>query len=131
MIYTDLYPPGTKKILITGSRWWGDYSTICDALKEHGPGVVIEGGARGADNMARFAAESMGWPTIQFPANWDKYGKSAGPIRNQEMIDQKPDVCLAFPLDESRGTLHCMKAAERAGIPVHVYPPGYRTGDPR
>lgn len=91
--------------------------------------VVIHGGAKGADAMADHWAsivQRMGLPVKveSHNADWDRHGKAAGPIRNQEMVDAGADVCLAFPLGESRGTRHCMKAAEQAGIPVIKY------GDP-
>lgn len=55
---------------------------------------------------------------IGVPAEWEKHGKAAGPIRNQVMVDMKPDVCLEFNLDNSRGTSNCAQLASAAGIKV-------------
>lgn len=80
--------------------------------------VLVHGAATGADTMAGKIAKELGWQVEEYPADWNKHGKAAGPIRNQQMVDLGADICLAFPLGESRGTRHCMKAAERAGIKV-------------
>lgn len=113
-----------RRILITGSRDWNDGQRILDALEwvstNHPPSsfTVVHGGARGADTMAHAAAESMGMETEVHPADWDKHGKAAGVIRNQHMVNLGADICLAFPVGESRGTRHCMGAAHKAGIRV-------------
>lgn len=85
--------------------------------------VVIEGEASGADTWGRRAAESLGFEVLPFPANWDKYSKAAGPIRNRQMLDEgKPDLVLAFhdDIESSKGTKDCIKAAEQRGIPYIV-----------
>ena len=95
------------KVLITGSREWNDQKTILDALSallsDHKAGdiTVIVGGARGADKIAKEIAEFLCMNVQEFPAKWDKFGKSAGHIRNAEMVAQKPDICLAFPTASS------------------------------
>ena len=80
--------------------------------------VVVHGAARGADSHADHAAMNWGWTPERHPADWDRYGKSAGHRRNAHMISLGADVCLAFPLGESVGTRGCMQLAEAAGIPV-------------
>lgn len=55
------------------------------------------------------------------PAQWDRYGKAAGSIRNQEMVNADPDVCYAFPTPRSQGTLDCMARAWVRGVPVYVW----------
>lgn len=122
------------RILVTGSRFWTDWATVRDALVEaarpwikgndtnNGKHVtVVHGGARGADTIAGELAKVMGLNVEVHPADWDRYGKAAGHIRNTEMVNAGADVCLAFPLGESRGTRHCMRTAEKAGIPVVVH----------
>jgi hypothetical protein len=116
------------RILVTGSRNWTDARVIYDALQElwrQNPSAVLVSGAcpTGADNIAEQAWMSFGGKVERHPAIWS-VGKKAGPIRNQYMVDLGADVCLAFPLPDSRGTRHCMAAADRAGIPVKVYEPG-------
>lgn len=114
------------RILITGSRHWSDERAIESALlgaTYNVPGdriTVVHGGASGADRLAGKLADEWGMNVEVHPAEWGKHGKAAGPIRNQKMVDLGADVCLAFPLADSRGTKHCMMVASRAGIPVRV-----------
>ena len=78
---------------------------------------IIHGGARGADEGAASWGESEHAKVLCFPANWKKHGRSAGPIRNQQMIDSgKPDVCVAFP--GGRGTADMVSRAASVGIPI-------------
>lgn len=121
-----------SQIIITGSRDWTDPHTIHGAilafLREHGEGrgwdrppTILHGGARGADTIADGIARRMGFDVWVFPADWARYGKSAGHRRNAEMISEGADVVLAFPLGESRGTRGCIRAAEAAGLRVVVH----------
>lgn len=124
-------------ILVTGSRNWGDYATVLEALAlyEGQPDVVVRHGnwKDGVDQMAKQAAADLGFDEDPMSADWDRYKKAAGPIRNMEMIkkDPKPSLCLAFAMlctiwqctlvpgkHVSHGTRHCALAAERAGIEV-------------
>lgn len=127
------------RILITGSRDWTDrvavYQTLYAYVTRHCPpdydrhgnlidydlsDVTIVHGAcpTGADVIAEDWAV-VNWVVFErHPADWDKHGKAAGPIRNQEMVDLGADVCLAFPLPGSKGTRDCMAKARAAGIPV-------------
>ena len=56
----------------------------------------------------------------RFPADWDTYGKQAGFIRNIQMLDEKPDLVIAFQKNASRGTQHTINEARKRGIPVEV-----------
>jgi hypothetical protein len=89
-----------------------------------GKNVCIDGGAAGVDSYAHeFASRSLGWGTRRFPADWTRFGKSAGPIRNQQMLDENDvDLVLAFPGPESRGTWDMVERAVKNRIPVRVYP---------
>lgn len=78
---------------------------------------VIQGGARGADILARMVATKHHIPGEEFPALWDKYGRHAGPIRNQRMLDEgKPDLVIAFP--GGAGTADMVRRAKAANIAV-------------
>lgn len=83
---------------------------------------MIEGEAKGADKMARYWAGQNGIPVEPYPALWDKYSRAAGPIRNQQMLDEgKPTYAIAFydrPRDESRGTADMVRRLKAAEIPV-------------
>lgn len=112
----------TPRILITGSRYWTRGKVIVDALREHGPGIVIHGNClTGADAIADEVASFWGWTIERHPASWNKYGNAAGLIRNQQMIDKGADICLAFVRFNSRGTIDCIRRAEAAGIQVVRY----------
>lgn len=64
---------------------------------------IVSGGARGADKLGEKYAREKNYPIKSFPAEWQKYGKSAGPIRNAKMVDYA-NVCVAFWDRESKGT---------------------------
>ena len=88
----------------------GCYSSV--TLKK-----LIHGGARGADEGAADWGRSEGIKVIGYPADWRKHGKSAGPIRNQRMLDEgKPDIVIAFP--GGKGTIDMLRRTEAAGILV-------------
>lgn len=117
----------TYRILITGSRDWTDRALIRSVLLRltHLPDpVLVHGGARGADTIAaQEFVELFGerGRVEVHEADWFKYGQAAGPMRNAAMVKAGLDICLAFPLGESRGTRGCMALAEKAGIPVLNY----------
>ena len=115
------------KILVCGDRHWDDKHKILNALDrdEFFPrqsiSTVIHGGCRGADTLAGECAKELGFKeVIEFPADWAKYGNKAGPIRNRQMLDEKPDIVLAFHsnLSKSKGTLDTVMEANRRGIEV-------------
>jgi len=119
------------RVLVCGSRKWEDPKPIAHALsgylffdEEYKDGVtVIEGAAPGADSLARLIAEGYGMEVLSFPADWNRYGKAAGPIRNQQMLDEgKPDEAWAFTDDitTSKGTRDMCERAHKAGVPVYV-----------
>jgi hypothetical protein len=113
------------KILVCGDRNWHDKEAVWWALygfpKET---ELIHGACRGADMLADEVACELGWDTIyQCFADWEGFGKAAGPIRNQFMIDEHhPDIVLAFHsnIKESKGTRDMCYKAKKAGIPVIV-----------
>lgn len=117
------------RILITGSREWTDREkirlAILTAVKDCKGGItIIHGGARGADKLSTSVALEIGAKVEEFIPDWNTHGKAAAILRNQDMVDSKPDVCLAFPIGESRGTRDCMRRAQAAGIPT------FNHGDP-
>lgn len=116
------------KILITGSRKWTDVKTIEQAILLHKATCVVEGAAPGADLIAEGVCKRHQINYRGYPAKWTKLGKKAGPVRNTEMlhvehiqmmpIDGGIDLCLAFPMQGSIGTVDMMEQAAHAGIPV-------------
>jgi YspA, cpYpsA-related SLOG family len=114
------------RILVCGSRHFDDWDTLDGVLSAelHDTDTLIHGCAKGADVMAAnwFEACTQGKGTIEeYPADWEKHGKAAGPIRNKQMLDEgKPDQVIAFMAKDSRGTKNMIEQAEKAGIPVKV-----------
>lgn len=109
------------KILVCGSRHWANRETIkafLDLLPSDT--VIINGGARGADTLAKEEALKLGLKVITEYAEWSKYGDEAGPIRNQRMLDKDPDLVAAFhnDIENSRGTRDMIRRARKAGKPV-------------
>lgn len=120
------------RLLVCGSRTFDDVTIVHRLLN----GIyadtwpdgfsIIEGECHlgGADILARDWAEAKCLPVEKFPADWDRHGKAAGPIRNQRMLEEgKPDIVVAFidkPLQTSRGTADMVRRARQAGLPVYI-----------
>jgi hypothetical protein len=116
------------KILITGDRNWTDVEVIRSALVdiEFKPGdALVHGAARGADSIAASIAQEMNGNVLPFPANWEKYGRAAGAIRNQQMLDENPDidVVLAFHPDikQSKGTKDMVTRCYKKGLRILIH----------
>lgn len=137
----------TLKVLVTGSRDWSDYGAVArqmaialgDAKEKGYQKIVFWDGdcPTGADAMCKEFANKVehSVPGLivehkGFPAKWNEHKRAAGPIRNKEMVDAGPDLCLAFigPCTSpnckkpgkhpSHGASNCAKLAELAGITV-------------
>ena len=109
------------RLLVCGSRDWTNKEVIREEIVKLNPSVIIEGGARGADKIAREIAIELEIDVMEYPAEWDKYEEGAGPIRNQQMLDEAyPNLVLAFPLPDSRGTWDMIRRARAAGIEVKI-----------
>ena len=81
--------------------------------------VIVHGGCpTGADKIAHDLCRQLNIREEVFPAQWDTFGKAAGPKRNAFMVSQGADLVLAYPKGVSRGTRHCMSVARKAGIEV-------------
>lgn len=111
------------KILITGSRGWTDRNKVEHAIKNYGglenSVIIVHGGAVGADSIANSIAKSYGLVCHVHYPNWNKFGKKAGIIRNEEMLlKENPDVVLAFWDRKSPGTKHMMDFATSQGYEV-------------
>jgi len=116
------------RILVTGSRNWTDEYAVKQQLKNiwlsfrNADDVLVVGDCpTGVDKIARECWEFQKLPVEVHKADWNKHGRAAGPIRNQEMVDSVIDVGIAFILGESRGTRDCLRRAKKAGIPMTVF----------
>lgn len=109
------------RVLITGSRHWQHKGMVKRAILQSEATVIIHGGASGADAIADSVGKALGLEVISCPANWRDHGRSAGPRRNQAMLDDhRPDLVLAFPLPDSRGTWDMVDRAKNACVPVRI-----------
>ena len=114
------------RLLICGDRNWIDGEFIRNILLDIGPEnieVVIEGGARGADTLARKAAQSLEIKVEEYPADWEFFGKPAGHIRNiQMLLEGRPTDVLAFhdDFENSKGTKDMIQRARKAGLTTTI-----------
>ena len=110
------------KVIICGSRDFDNYEllkTKCDNIlknkKESGEDIIIVSGcARGADSLFFFFAKENGYEVLKFPANWNKYGKKAGYLRNEQMAEEA-NACIAFLRSdkECKGTKNMISLARK------------------
>lgn len=111
------------KVIIAGSRDFNDYERLyqfCDRiLSKQSTVQVVSGTARGADRLGEQYAEEKGYEIKYFPANWDKYGKSAGYKRNEEMA-KYADALIAFWDDKSKGTKHMINLARNHNLKIAI-----------
>ena len=112
------------RVIIAGSRSFRNFNLLvnkCDkilsAVQE--PIVIVSGTAQGADRLGERYAELRGYGIDRHPAQWEKFGKSAGYKRNVEMA-KSADALIAFPVGATRGTQHMIKIATDTGMPVRV-----------
>jgi hypothetical protein len=111
------------RVIVCGSRSWANYPVVLQTLRSLPPGsVIVHGAGRGADSLAARAAEALGFQCEPHPADWARFGKSAGPRRNAEMVRMGANTCIAFRSDgPSPGTDGMIRLCRKAGIPVRIY----------
>jgi len=120
-----------RRIIVCGSRTWRDREAIASRFYDldrntKGPWptvVIVHGGARGADRIAADEAAKAGFIVEPHPADWGRYGKAAGPIRNEEMAKLGADLCIAFWDLASSGTRDMVDRALAHGINVEIHGP--------
>lgn len=111
------------KLIIAGGRDFSDYELLTREVSKLISGVpdveIVSGGARGADLLGEHYAIDKGIKVKRFPADWERYGKSAGFRRNAEMA-QYADSCICFWDGKSKGTSHMINLAKQGGLSVVV-----------
>src|SRR5262245_51068724 len=107
------------RVLVCGGRDFTDMRWLTRVLDElePKPTIIIQGGARGADYLAwKWATERI-VPCQEYRAEWEKYGRAAGPRRNLRMLAEgRPQLIVAFP--GGPGTADMVRRAKAAGVPV-------------
>ena len=113
-----------RRIIVAGSRSFDDYFTLRRILDGHlcgrGDVAIISGHARGVDMMAEYYARMFDIPLEVYPADWKKYGKKAGMVRNAEMAEVA-DELVAIWDGQSRGTAAMIRMMKRRKKPVAMY----------
>jgi hypothetical protein len=109
------------KLAIIGSRTFNNYKLLQETLEQYKPEItlIISGAAKGADLLGEKWALENNIQTLIFPANWNKYGKRAGYIRNEDII-KNCDYCIAFWDGESKGTKHSISLCKKYNIPYQI-----------
>ena len=114
--------------LVVGSRSFSDYELLSRELdlqlEDSTNVVIVSGGAKGADSLAEQYADARGYQKEIFKADWKKYGRAAGPIRNEEMqkyISQFSNrICVAFWDGKSKGTATNFKLAKKYNNSIKI-----------
>lgn len=109
------------KVLVTGGRDYANYeyvNSILSAIHKEKPiELIINGAAKGADDLSTRWAKENKVLYVEYPANWKRFGKSAGVIRNKEMLDKEsPDIVVAFK--GGRGTANMVDLATQLSVYV-------------
>ena len=112
--------PKLKRIAVIGSRDFDDSAQLDSVLEPHLPAVLVSGGAKGADALAERLAGERGLTIDVIPADWQRYGRGAGPIRNKQIVESA-ELVIAFWDGKSRGTRSALSHAEQVGVRVEVH----------
>lgn len=115
-----------SKVIIAGSRSFADYEklkSVCDSILPNQysePSItILSGTSSGSDSLGERYAHERGYALQRHPADWKKYGKAAGPIRNRQMAENA-DVLIAFWNGRSKGTKNMIKTAKKLGLIVET-----------
>ena len=115
------------KIAIGGSRTFTNYEMMCAFIERslsdaefNSIEAVVSDGARGADTLAEQYARENRLELIVFPAEWERYGRKADPLRNVKII-QECDLCFAFWDGQSRSTEHDIDLCKEMGKKYYIY----------
>lgn len=111
------------KVIVAGSRGFDNYELLQEKLdfylRNHDDVEIVSGTARGADRLGERYAIARGLPLKKFSANWNKYGKKAGYLRNEQMVNYA-DACVVFWDGKSKGSKHTIDLAKKHGLKVRI-----------
>jgi hypothetical protein len=110
------------KVIIAGPRYVTDLEIVKNAIDASGFIItqVVSGGARGVDTLGEIWAQASGIKFVRFPADWERYGKSAGPIRNKQMAEYS-SALIAIYDGKSRGTGDMIKRATKMNLKKFIW----------
>lgn len=110
------------KVIIAGSRDITDYNVVLTAIENANFDIsaVVSGCARGVDKLGEKFATDCNIEIMQYPADWDKFKKSAGYIRNEEMA-KNSDALIAIWDGVSPGTKHMINIAKRYNLKIYIH----------
>lgn len=111
------------KVLVCGGRKFFSWPAVQMELNHfhkmiHPITWIVQGGAPGADRLAKHWATVYGIPYIEYPADWKTHGPAAGMIRNRLMLDENPDIEYVIAFPGGPGTFGMIREAERRKIKV-------------
>ena len=115
------------RLVVAGGRDFSNYALLCEKCdlllrdKRNSHRIeIVSGTARGADRLGERYASERGYTIKRFPADWDKDGNKAGPIRNAKMADNA-DALIVFWDGQSKGTQNMIMEAKKKGVAVRIY----------
>ena len=115
------------RVAVVGSRSFPSSSLVESFVRSLPVGVVVvSGGARGTDSFAAAAAVSVGLSLEVFEADWRRFGRGAGAVRNRALVASGLSALVAFVSDPSSlspGSRDVISRARAAGVPVFVFGP--------
>lgn len=120
---TEEMDEGKLVILVSGSRYWKTDQHITILYRELSKfpkgTILVHGNQTGVDTIAKAIGIKLEFDVRDYSADWGRFGRAAGPIRNKQMLNcEKPDHVLCFhdDIEKSSGTKNMMKIAEEAGV---------------
>ena len=115
-----------KRVVVAGCRDYENYDEakkfidFCISnIRKENKIIIVSGGCRGADAIGERYAEENGFKIEKYPADWEKYGRSAGPLRNEQMA-KISDYVICFWDTKSKGTKSMIEYAQRYGKAVRI-----------
>lgn len=108
------------RVIIAGSRDYHDYETLLDLIRECPWEIteVISGGAKGVDALGERYANEKNLKLTVYPADWEKHGRAAGPIRNRKMAENADALLAIMKGNNSKGTKNMIETAKKLNLPA-------------
>ena len=111
------------QLLIAGGRDFDDYELLCSVVDryrgEHRVKRIVSGGAGGADRLGERYAKRHHLPILRIKPEWDRHGRAAGILRNQDLVDAADHV-ICFWDEKSKGTQDTIKKTRRANKSLEI-----------